>query len=164
MNVSYVLEDPSHFLFWKLLMVILQLFLCNILKARSSCGWHSRSLGSGGNTSYQFSCKTLFPVFRDINDDLFSLFLNDLQDKVLSMKGRELFEYAYHSHSQWIMTDCKGNKLWSMWVRSLYWVQFTFTHYWSAKRFMTAFVQCLILMKVVCYFWMHQVEQKSLCN
>ena len=28
------------------------------------------------------------------NDDIFNLALNDLQDKVLSMGGRELFEYG----------------------------------------------------------------------
>ena len=30
----------------------------------------------------------------DFNDDIFNLALNDLQDKVLSMGGRELSEYG----------------------------------------------------------------------
>ena len=30
----------------------------------------------------------------DFNEDIFNLVLNDLQDKVLSMGGRELFEYG----------------------------------------------------------------------
>ena len=45
----------------------------------------------------------------EVNDDIFNLALNDLQDKVISMGGRQLLSMAFLSHRLWTIIGLQGS-------------------------------------------------------